>query len=102
MKLNPRLKVVTKLGAKGVQLYHENKKTAVGALDLDSHGMKVVNTVGCGDAFLGAFVAALSEGLSDHESLRWANCAGGMKATRHETRGSPNRPELLKHLASVR
>jgi len=102
MKLNPRLKVVTKLGAKGVQLYHENKKTAVGALDLDSHGMKVVNTVGCGDAFLGAFVAALSEGLSDHESLRWANCAGGMKATRHETRGSPNRAELLKHLASVR
>lgn len=102
MRLNARLKVVAKLGVKGVELYHENKRTVVGALDLNSLGMKVVNTVGCGDAFLGAFVAALSEGCTDRESLRWANCAGGMKATRHETRGSPNRAELLKHLDSVR
>lgn len=102
MRLNPRLKVVTKLGAKGVQMYHENNKTVVGPFDLNSYGMKVVNTVGCGDAFLGAFVAALAEGHTDQESLRWANCAGGMKATRQETRGSPNRAELLRHLDSVR
>jgi ribokinase len=101
MRLNARLKVVTKLGAKGVQMYHENKKTVVGALDLNSHGMRAVNTVGCGDAFLGAFVAALSEGHTDQESLGWANCAGGIKATRPETRGSPNRTDLLKHLDSV-
>jgi len=60
--------------------------------------LKVVNTVGCGDAFLGAFVSALSEGLSDLDALRWGNCAGGLKATRFETRGSPSREMILKYL----
>ncbi|HKM77687.1 MAG TPA: PfkB family carbohydrate kinase, partial [Candidatus Bathyarchaeia archaeon] len=68
------------------------------ALDIELVGLKVVNTVGCGDAFLGAFVAALSEGRSDVEALKWGNCAGGLKATRSETRGSPDRDTLLRHL----
>jgi len=55
--------------------------------------------VGCGDAFLGAFVASLSEGRSDEEALEWANCAAGLKATRPETRGSPDRMTLLKYLS---
>ncbi len=67
--------------------------------DLKSRGLKVVNTVGCGDAFLGAFVAALSEGRSDREALEWGNCAAGLKATRPETRGSPDRETLLKYLS---
>jgi ribokinase len=101
MGLNPGLKVVAKLGAKGAQMYYEDRKMVVEQFDLKSRGMNVVNTVGCGDAFLGAFVAALSEGRSDEEALRWGNCAGGMKSTRQETRGSPSRAELLKQLGSV-
>lgn len=99
IKVNPKLKAVTKVGAKGCMLYHGKDKIVCKGLDLKSHGLKVVNTVGCGDAFLGAFVAALSEGRSDQEALEWGNCAAGLKATRPETRGSPDRETLVKYLA---
>ncbi len=99
LKVNGELRVVAKLGAKGSIMYSAQEQIVSHALDLKSLGMKVVNTVGCGDAFLGAFVAALSEGRSEPEALNWGNVAGGLKATRDETRGSPNRETLLKLLA---
>ena len=98
MKTNRELRVVAKLGAKGSIMYSKNEQSVSEALDLKSLGMKTVNTVGCGDAFIGAFVAALSEGRSEHEALNWGNVAGSLKATRPETRGSPNRETLLKYL----
>jgi ribokinase len=96
--VNKRLKAVVKLGGRGCAMYGGGRKEVLPSLDLSAVGLKVVNTVGCGDAFLGAFVAALSEGLSDVDALRWGNCAGGLKSTRFETRGSPNREMLLKYL----
>ena len=56
--------------------------------------MAVVNTVGCGDAFLGAFSAAKALQLGDVDALNWANWAGALKATKSETRGSPTIREL--------
>ena len=96
---NKRMKTVIKLGGKGCVMYSEGKKDELPNLDLVGVGLTVVNTVGCGDAFLGAFIAALSEGKSDHDALKWGNCAGGLKATRLETRGSPDRRTLLKYLS---
>jgi ribokinase len=64
--------------------------------------MKVTNTVGCGDAYLGAFSAALSENLSDLEALKWGTCAAGLKATKPETRGSPNRETLSRYVDRVK
>ena len=101
-KENPQLKVVIKLGAKGCIMFGASERIRSEALDLHSIGMKALNTVGCGDAFLGAFVSALSEGLSDTEALRWGSCGAGLKATRPETRGSPGRSMLLKHLDKVK
>jgi len=101
MKENDQVKVITKLGSKGATLHSEKKRVVVKNLDLKGYGLKAINTVGCGDAFLGAFVAALSEGRTDEEAVRWGNCAGGLKATRPETRGSPNRETLLKYLRSA-
>ncbi|HXZ89592.1 MAG TPA: PfkB family carbohydrate kinase [Candidatus Dormibacteraeota bacterium] len=95
---NKRLKAVVRLGAKGCVMYDGESKKVSPNLDLSAVGLKVVNTVGCGDAFLGAFVAALSEGLPDIDALKWGNCAGGLKATRFETRGSPTREMLMKYL----
>jgi ribokinase len=73
MKVNKMLKVVTRLGAKGSILHQATRAIKSRPLDLRFHGLKVVNTVGCGDAFLGAFVASLSEGRSDEEALEWGN-----------------------------
>ena len=101
MKINRELRVVAKLGAKGSIMYSMKEQIVSQALDLKSLGMKAVNTVGCGDAFIGAFVAALSEGRSEPEALNWGNVAGSLKATRAETRGSPNRETLLKYLVST-
>ncbi len=98
MKINSKLKIVAKLGAKGSIMYSSNKRIASQALDLKSLGMQVVNTVGCGDAFLGAFISALSEGRSEMEALKWGNVAGGLNAAQVETRGSPNRETLLKYV----
>jgi ribokinase len=98
MRANRELRVVAKLGARGSIMYSKKEEIVSRALDLKSLGMKAMNTVGCGDAFIGAFVAALSEGRSEHEALNWGNVAGSLKATRTETRGSPNRETLLKYL----
>jgi ribokinase len=95
---NEALKVITKLGSAGAALHNREKRVAVSCLDLKIHSLKVVSTVGCGDAFLGAFVASLAEGRSDLDALKWANCAAGLKASRPETRGGPDRATLLKYL----
>jgi ribokinase len=96
--VNPKLRVVMKLGAKGAIMYSREGRIVSPGLHTKAAGLKVVNTVGCGDAFIGAFGAALTEGCSDVEALRWANCAAGLKAARAETRGSPDRATLLKYL----
>jgi ribokinase len=98
-KTNPTLRVLAKVGAKGCMLYYDNQKILRKGLELKFYGLKVVSTVGCGDAFLGAFVAALSEGRSDREALQWGNCAAGLKAARAEARGSPNREILMKYMS---
>jgi len=97
-RINDDLKFVAKLGPKGAVLYHRGSSVTLEPIDLESRGLKVINTVGCGDAFIGAFAAALSEGRPDADALKWANCAGGLKATRAETRGAPDRETLMKHL----
>jgi ribokinase len=101
-KDNPMLKVVTKLGGRGSIEFSAEGQEYCEALDLQALHMKVTNTVGCGDAFLGAFSAALSEGLSDSEALKWGSCAAGLKATKPETRGSPNRETLAEYVDQVK
>src|SRR5208282_2364534 len=103
-KLNekyPSLKIIQKLGWRG-SIMVDGSSVAIDALHLEKLGMKVVNTVGCGDSFLGAFVAALVEGLPDIDALRWATCAAGLKATKLETRGSPDRETMFRYLEHVK
>lgn len=95
-ELNPRLKAILKSGKDGCTMFKQHVVTRIPGIDLAKHGMRVVNTVGSGDAFLGAFSAAKALDLSDEEALGWANWAGALKATRTETRGSPTRSELEK------
>ena len=99
---NKQLKLIVKLGEKGCSLVTSNRTVTVPGIDLEKLGLKAVNTVGCGDAFLGMFAAQKSLGLDDEECIERANLAGALKATKPETRGSPTRTEFEKYLAYKR
>ena len=101
LAMNPELKVIMKSGKEGCTMFMEQTETRIPGIDLAKHGLRVVNTVGCGDAFLGAFSAAKALSLVDEEALLWANWAGALKATKPETRGSPTRNELEKWMTSA-
>jgi len=73
---------------------------SIGAIPLEMMGKTVVNTVGCGDAFIGAFAASKVQGYEDIEALRRGCAAGSFKATRKETRGGPTKRELEELLAA--
>ena len=97
--INPDLTAILKSGKEGCAVFSSEGSIRIPGIDLTEWGLKVVNTVGCGDAFLGAFSAAKALKLSDEEALRWANWAGALKATKPETRGSPTRDELEKWIS---
>jgi ribokinase len=90
------VKAVIKHGAEGstICLDSTGATFSMDAVPLEELGLRVVNTVGCGDAFIGGFASAKVEGLDDAEALRRASAAGGFKATRKETRGGPTAEEL--------
>ena len=87
---------VLKLGAQGAAMLEMASDLIVGvpALPLKELGLNVVNTVGCGDAFVGAFAAYHIMGANLRRSLIMASAAAGLNATRPETRGSPERAIL--------
>lgn len=88
------LKSIIKRGSQGCILCNTNELIKIEAVPLDKLGMEIVNTVGCGDAFIGVFASAKVEGLSDQVALMRASAAGSFKATRKETRGGPTLKEL--------
>ena len=93
-KYNNQIRVVIKMGSKGSAVSSSSGVTFVRAVPLDKLGLKVVNTVGCGDAFIGAFVSAKILGHDDKTALKWGNAGGAFKATQEETRGSPTMEQL--------
>jgi ribokinase len=99
LAINPDMTAILKSGKEGFQVFGPQTTTRIPGIDLAEWGLRVVNTVGCGDAFLGAFSAAKALKLSDEEALNWANWAGALKATKSETRGSPTRRELEEWLS---
>jgi ribokinase len=95
-KLEFRNHTVLKLGAQGAALLEPATDTVleVPALPLKDLGLNVINTVGCGDVFVGAFAAYHVLGATVQKSLIMASVAAGFNATRAETRGSPGRAAL--------
>ena len=59
-------------------------KTADETVRVPSHAIEVVNGLGAGDAFGGAVIAGLLEGWTLERTLRFANAAGAIVATRRE------------------
>ena len=86
----PGRTVVVTLGAAGAVACHAGT-----TLRMAAHAVRAVDTVGCGDAFVGAMLAALSEGRALDEALRWGNAAGALAAQREGAMPSlPGRVEV--------
>jgi ribokinase len=88
--------IVLKLGAQGAAMLEPASGLIdeVPALPLKELGLNAMNTVGCGDAFVGVFAAYHVLGANLQKSLIMASAAAGLNATRPETRGSPERASL--------
>lgn len=77
-------------GAKGVLVADDAGGHAVGAYRVD-----VVDTLGAGDVWHGAFALALGEGRKEDAALRFANAAAALKVSRKGGRkGAPMRVEV--------
>jgi 2-dehydro-3-deoxygluconokinase len=68
--------VFLKLGANGVVVSHENRRTRIEGLKVKS-----VDATGAGDCFAGAALARLAAGDSAEEAARYANAAAALKTT---------------------
>lgn len=86
-------RVIVTLGEQGV--YDGGEDRHAGRL-LPAFRVRAVDTVGAGDAFIGAFAAALADGHSD--ALRFAQAAAALKCTRHGAQNVPSRREVERLL----
>lgn len=84
MKLGARRVVIT-LGEEGVFDGASERR-------VPAFRVKVVDTVGAGDAFVGALAAALAEGHP--EPIRFAQAAAALKCTRAGAQNGPSRREV--------
>lgn len=85
--------VIARLGPDGAQVV-----TPEGQFLSPAFAVKVVDTLGAGDAFNGGFICAQLEGFDLEESVRWGNAAAGLKISRVGARGLPDRGELIGFL----
>jgi len=95
-ELGFRNHTVLKLGAQGAAMLEPATGVVneIPALPLKDLGLNITNTVGCGDAFVGAFAAYHVLEASIQKSLIIASVAAGLNATQPETRGCPKRATL--------
>jgi ribokinase len=89
--------VVVTLGARGTFAVHENTVLRVPALPISP-----IDTVGAGDAFTGAFAAALDAGETFHQALRWGNVAGGLACLETGAQSAlPTQAQISPRLAEL-
>lgn len=69
--------VIVTLGAEGVLVVEPQRSTRIAAFPVHA-----VDTTAAGDAFVGAFGVALSQGRSVVDAAQWGNAAGAVAVTR--------------------
>ncbi len=84
-------RVVVTMGSRGAALYQRGGLIA----QVEPPRVVAVDATGAGDAFVGAIVVALLEGMGDEDALRFACAAGALAATRAGAQPSlPYRDEV--------
>jgi ribokinase len=88
-------RVIVTLGGEGVILCAPDFPL----VHLPPHKVAVVDTVGAGDAFVGAYAVAVSEGRSFAEAAAWGNAAGALAVTKPGAQSAlPCRDAILNNL----
>lgn len=85
--------VVVTMGAQGASIIEGSKINSVPALRVD-----VVDTTGCGDAFMGAFMTALASGMSFSEAAELATFISSVAATKQGAQSSYVGKEIAEYL----
>lgn len=86
LSMGPKV-VVSTLGGNGAMIGDKN-----GVRHIPGFKVKVVDTVGAGDAFNGGFAYALSKGHKVDDAVRFANAVGGLAVTKQGA--FPSMPSL--------
>jgi len=97
LKKGPKV-VAVKLGREGCLVVTEDKNVRVPGFDI-----KVVDTTGAGDAFDGAFLTGILEGLSIEKAAELANAVAALKSRgRGAVAPLPKRSQVEEFLNSLR
>ncbi len=84
--------IILTLGKNGCILFQNDQKS-----NFPSYKVKVVDTTGAGDAFIGGFSTALSEGQDLFTACKWGNAAGAIATTFSGAQTSlPNRMQIFE------
>ena len=93
LKQYPDKLIMTK-GADGV--YFSDGKEVI---NIPAINVKVVDTTGAGDTFLGSFMVAINNGLNTRDALTFANICAGLKTTKLGAQtGMPKLAEVKKYI----
>ncbi len=83
-------------GAGGVRFFDGDR-----LCHMPAFAVKVIDSLGAGDVWHGAFALALAEGRGEAEAIRFANAVAAIKCTRFGgRRGTPDRRETEAFLAA--
>jgi len=86
--------VILTLGSKGARYFSKETQFFQQAFQVQA-----VDTTAAGDAFIGAFAVALSEGKTPADAMQFAAAAGALTATKMGAQPSlPNRSDLIRLL----
>jgi len=96
IKLGPSV-VIIKLGSRGAFLLTHQRKIYV-----KGEKVNVIDTLGAGDAFVGAFAVSIARGKDFDESLQYANCAGAFATTKSGAQPSMPTFDELEQFISKR
>jgi ribokinase len=89
--------VIVTLGGEGALLVENGVQ-----IHLPAYRVPVVDTTAAGDAFVGAFAVALTEGLTPRQAVEWGNAAGALAVTRAGAQPSlPTRQEFDRLIKAV-